>query len=42
MFIPATIVLKLGSGLELGWVEEKIEERKTQWVDPVKNPVTTR
>jgi len=28
MFIPATIVLKLGSGLEGGWVEEKIEEGK--------------
>jgi hypothetical protein len=29
MLIPATIVLKPGSGLELGWVEEKIEEGKT-------------
>jgi hypothetical protein len=42
MFIPTTIVLKLGPGVEPSWVEEKIEEEKTKWVDLVKNPVATR
>ena len=42
MFIPTTIVLKLGPGVEPSWVEEKIEEEKTQWVDLVKNLVATR
>jgi hypothetical protein len=42
MFILTTIVLKLGPGVEPSWVEEKIEDEKTQWVDLVKNPVATR
>jgi hypothetical protein len=27
--------------VEPSWVEEKIEEEKTKWVDLVKNPVAT-
>jgi len=29
-------------GVEPSWVEKRIEEEKTQWVDLVKNPVATR
>jgi hypothetical protein len=28
--------------VEPSWVEKRIEEEKTQWVDLVKNPVATR
>ena len=42
MFIPTTTVLKLGPGVEPSWVEKRIEEEKTKWVDLVKNPVATR